>query len=232
MTYEIFDINKKKKNNLHRIIYFSHHSLSRFLKRRNINIFIDGTFKCVPKQFYQCLILIVEDDETDLFIPVSFFLVDTKESWAIWHFLNMSLQLSNCTLKPKSIMTDYEKGLVKTIKEFFPKSQIFGCLFHWKQALRRKLLKLKINEKSVHIAMKSGCLDLLSIINKKDIPTAINYLKTIIPINEESEKWNEFFIYFNKIWINEDYFEMWNNFKVTVYQMTRTPVINFFFILI
>ena len=44
----------------------------------NQKIFIDGTFKIVPKPFYQCLIVMVFDNQTDEYVPVFYILLTSK----------------------------------------------------------------------------------------------------------------------------------------------------------
>lgn len=45
-------------------------------------------------------------------------------------------------LKPKSLTTDYEKGLRNALRLMYPEAQILGCWFHYCQCIRRKALSL------------------------------------------------------------------------------------------
>ena len=80
----------------------------------NQKVFINGTFKIVPKPFYQCLIVMVFDNQTDVYVSVFYILL---------------------TSKTEKIICDFEKGLHNANLEAFPKAIINGCLFHWKQAI-------------------------------------------------------------------------------------------------
>lgn len=42
-------------------------------------------------------------------------------------------------LKPETIHSDYEAGLLKALKILYPSSKLVGCWFHYCQAIRRKL---------------------------------------------------------------------------------------------
>jgi hypothetical protein len=43
------------------------------------------------------------------------------------------------TNKPKHITIDFEKGAENALGTIFPRSQIFGCFFHFKQAIWRNI---------------------------------------------------------------------------------------------
>ncbi len=42
-------------------------------------------------------------------------------------------------VKVKSIMMDYEKGLITAFKTAFPSVAMVGCEFHWKNCLRKRI---------------------------------------------------------------------------------------------
>ena len=62
---------------LERILGFGNPALFRCLGG-NRRIFIDGTFKIVPKPFYQCLIVMVFNKQTDSFVLVFYILLTSK----------------------------------------------------------------------------------------------------------------------------------------------------------
>lgn len=71
------------------------------------------------------------------------------------------------SLKPATMITDYENGLRKAIKECYPYVHLNGCWFHYCFALRRKALKLKLhgliykNENGNIIFYQLKCIPLL-----------------------------------------------------------------------
>eukprot|EP00474_Spongospora_subterranea_P002795 CRZ03253.1 hypothetical protein [Spongospora subterranea] len=67
---------------LHRLCGCGHPGLYNFLRRKSIDLFIDGTFRLVPQPFTQLLILMVRDMNHDHYLP-DFLRVDDGEN----HFL-------------------------------------------------------------------------------------------------------------------------------------------------
>ena len=54
---------------------------------------------------------------------------------------------------------------------------MIGCLFHWKQAIRRKIIKLGIPDDEVKFAMRRGVIDLLTIVPKDEVhPIGTTYV--------------------------------------------------------
>ena len=46
----------------------------------------------------------------------------------------------------KQIMMDFERAAIKSFQKYFPNAKIKGCLFHFGQALYKKLKKLQLSE--------------------------------------------------------------------------------------
>ncbi|KAJ8524184.1 hypothetical protein ON010_g16934 [Phytophthora cinnamomi] len=61
-----------------------------------------------------------------------------------------------------TISCDFERGLIKAVGDQFPETDIVGCLFHFKQAVRRKMIKLRIPKEEVSGMMQRGYLDALT----------------------------------------------------------------------
>jgi hypothetical protein len=68
-------------------------------------------------------------------------LLDSKEEWAYWLALNEVLIQSELKLDPAFVHCDFELALINAVTQQFPNAKIVGCLFHWKQALRRYLIR-------------------------------------------------------------------------------------------
>lgn len=82
------------------------------------------------------------------------------------------------------ISCDFEVALINSITEQFPETFIagiyffyihifqfllLGCLFHFKQALRRKMIKCKIPHNEILSAMVPGMIDLLCLVPPDEI---------------------------------------------------------------
>jgi hypothetical protein len=87
--------------------------------------------------------------------------------------------------------------LINAVKGQFPSAKSVGCLFHFKQAIRRPMLKLRIPEDYVsHTAER---LDILTVAPIKQIEkSSIAYVNTLIDPEGHAAKWTKFWRYFVK----------------------------------
>ncbi|KAG3118671.1 hypothetical protein PI124_g4084 [Phytophthora idaei] len=127
-------------------------------------IFIDGTFKMVPRPFTQCLIVMMRDPGVDVDVPTTYVLMDLKQQDAYWNALNYVIVQTDRLLEPATVTCDFEHGLMNAITEQFPLLKIVGCLFHWKQELRRKMVELRIARPQISAVLRPGVIDVLTII--------------------------------------------------------------------
>lgn len=102
-------------------------------KYEGVHLFIDATFKCCPIGFTQCLIFMVYNFPTDMYLPVFFTLMTRKEGDLYKHALQNIIAAADWKIFGKSICCDYEKALVQAAKMQFPEGRFVKCLFHWKQ---------------------------------------------------------------------------------------------------
>ena len=117
-------------NKLERVIGFDNPAL--FLCfGANQKVFIDGTFRIVPKPFYQCLIVMVFNNQTNAYVPVFYILLTSKIEKNYGHALCLMNETAGSKMNPTSVTCDFEKGLHNAIL----KAIINGYLFHWKQAI-------------------------------------------------------------------------------------------------
>lgn len=83
----------------------------------------------------------------------------------------MNLILTDHKLDPENVTCDFELALINAVTDQFPTVNVVGCLFHWKQALRRQMLKLGIDSCQVSDAMIPSKLDVFTVIPADDIVT-------------------------------------------------------------
>ena len=76
--------------------------------------------------------------QTAVYAPVVYILMTGKHEILYWHALHWVCVASNWKLDPFSVTCDFEEGLHNAIRGQFVGSILNGCLFHWKQAIRRK----------------------------------------------------------------------------------------------
>ncbi|OWZ12556.1 hypothetical protein PHMEG_00014256 [Phytophthora megakarya] len=55
---------------LERFFGWTRPALTKLLKYKCTILFLDGSFRCIPHPFYQCVIMMIFDNAMDLFVPV------------------------------------------------------------------------------------------------------------------------------------------------------------------
>ena len=140
--------------------------------------------------FSQLMILMIHEERTGLYLPV-FFCSSSIECIA----------LTNFKMNADSISCDFELSLIQALKEqFFGASTIF-CFFHWKQAIRRKLIKCGIPAHVVSRLMnQNGLINILPMVPVLEIPKAIAYIRFTFQEGEFVALFNVFWQYFVKTW--------------------------------
>lgn len=98
-------------------------------------------------------------------------LLSSKAQSAYWNVLNSVIIQLDRTLEPDTVIRDFEKSLMNAITEQFPAVDIVGCLFHWKQALRRKMLELRIPRPQIATNLHPNVIDVPTIIPVDEIPS-------------------------------------------------------------
>jgi hypothetical protein len=105
----------------------------------------DGTFDCCPDPFKQ--VLTVNYLRTKLGVTKLFtalYVVMTHKSEVCYRMFvrwlkDYLVQVSDTSIRWRSIMLDFEEALVNTYKSFFPNVRIGGCNFHFGQLVNRCL---------------------------------------------------------------------------------------------
>jgi len=186
--------------------------------RGSRHLFLDATFKCTPKPFRQTLILMVFDEENGIFLPVMWILMTGQSEKEYEQALfNVKLKM-NGKMNPLSITCDFEQAMMNALDSQFVqqgsplgnggKTLIHGCLFHQKQANRKKAEELGIPEDQRKYAMRRTVIDILSVIPKEEVITfGIPFLQSEISkrfpnmSNEDKLKWDKFWAYFSEHWV-------------------------------
>jgi hypothetical protein len=75
----------------------------------------------------------------DKYVPIFYILLQSKLEMVYFQALHFVKTHSPDSFNPKTITCDFEQGLLKAIEDQFKEVPIVACLFHWKQALVRKL---------------------------------------------------------------------------------------------
>ena len=96
-------------------------------------LFVDGTFSVRPHHniFAQIINILVEIN--GLVIPVAHALLTNKDEGlydAMWDKFKSLIP----GFSPVNCMSDFEKGLLNSMKAAFPNARVTGCRFHFGQA--------------------------------------------------------------------------------------------------
>ncbi len=98
-------------------------------------ILIDGTFKIVPFGFYQMIVF------HTIFLgrtyPIIYCLVMNKRESTYLKVFNKVKEITD--IKPKLLITDFEKGLINSSKAVFSVADNKLCFFHFSQSIWRRI---------------------------------------------------------------------------------------------
>ena len=141
----------------------------------NVQIYIDSTFKVCPFPFYQCLIVMVYNGQMDSYVPIFYILLPGKTAFKYSMSLHFVCVATNCKLQPTIVTVDYEKGLHLAVMKQFESchSKVNSCLFYFKQAIKKKMDKLKLDKDIFEYILDDNSLDMLCIIPMDEILTKV-----------------------------------------------------------
>ena len=173
MQFNVTFPNEIVDGKLERIFQFWNHPLFLFFWSQ-LKKFIDGTFKICPRPYYQWLIFMLIEEQTDAFIPVFHVLLMLRKQQIYRYALYLTKTTVSFKMQPPFFTCDYEKALFNHNAAKFLNTIINGCLFHWKQAICWKILELCFEEPIIDRFMHRSMLETLTIISRKDIEMCWN----------------------------------------------------------
>lgn len=202
--------------------------IEQFIPPSDRNYLIDGTFTVAPRHFYQLLVISVvfRDDVCCLLsrifcqlhlcyrlkkklwtfqvFPVFYVLMSRKSAAsykAVFEYIENLFEL-----KPNIIMTDFEKGLRKSVKIVYPNVHLKGCWFHYCSAVRGKYCEFGMrsivfyNSEAKFFKNKLMNLPLLP---PNEIVQAFNLIKRNIQESQLAETFKNLLVYFENYWLVE-----------------------------
>ena len=105
------------------------------------NWYADGTFKVIKKPFKQLFSIHAfvkgEDGKTKQ-VPLCFAVMSRRKARDYKAVLR-AVKKKLPDLNVKSVTLDFEKAMWIAFREVFPDIKIYGCMFHWSQAVYRKI---------------------------------------------------------------------------------------------
>jgi hypothetical protein len=126
-----------------RILIFGTHANIELLKTCE-TWYGDGTFSVSPSIFYQMYTINVIYRGKN--IPCIYALLADKEEVTYSKMFAIITQFFKTGEFPKNFCSDYEKAVLNAIKTNFPNFSIYGCYFHFAQALWRQMQKKTLSK--------------------------------------------------------------------------------------
>lgn len=163
-------------------------------------LMVDGTFKCVPKPFYQLVTVMGCLVETGKFVPIIHFLLPGKTQANYRAMFDILDTQTNFTCVNR-ITSDFEQGLQNEIELWMSRNQMEasfrGCRFHFAQALRKRMKKLYGSAINTDVKMKT----LLRLITWFPLLTRDNVENIVIELQRRHTGIEKFLQYFVRFWI-------------------------------
>lgn len=221
-----------------KMVGWAHPQLLFWLAAGMCHLFVDMSFYMVPTGFQQLMVIMLFSHPHQMYIPIWFILLQSKKEATYVRALNQAIKTSPALLNAVTITSDFEKGLLNAVHSEFPSAIFIGCLFHFKQALWRKLIDLGIPEELVHELMsEGGLIGLLTVIPIDEIISkGIPYIRLHFKEGKYKGQFDVFWTYFVKTWIHKNYNpKHWNIYDLLndpvraqfLIQRTNNPVENF-----
>ena len=148
-------INFKKNNKLEKYIIFGSEFQLNFYNEIQ-ELFIDGTFKICPKNYYQLVNIFGFNKNKNFYMPLNYILLTSKNeelyTEAFEHLIRLIQSHTNIkSFDDVKITADFELGLRKSIKKVFRGSLLNGCFFHYCKAIWKKIKALHLFKKENRI---------------------------------------------------------------------------------
>ncbi|CAC5392939.1 unnamed protein product [Mytilus coruscus] len=108
--------------------------------------FVDGTFKCCPRYFFQMYTL--HGCKNGNYVPLVYALLPGKSEECytnMWNFILQLCEQRNLVLKPQAIHVDFEQAMHNMILRMLPGSKLDCCRFHLGQNWWRKIQDLGLS---------------------------------------------------------------------------------------
>ncbi|KAK1946575.1 hypothetical protein P3T76_002127 [Phytophthora citrophthora] len=222
--YTWHDGNKAKTENsgIGRLIGWSHPEIRNLLRYDGVHLFVDDTFRCVPKTYHQFVTLMVYDPLTDLVLPIFFTLVTNKTEGLYVKVLKRIEFVLGKQPNSVDVVCDFEAALINAIQDQYPSTRLIGCLFHFKQACSRKMKENALPDGEVGVAMAFGVFDMLTVIQPgKIVGQGVAWVKVKIKSRLDAKdlpysrnQWKTFWRYFFRTWVDMYPPDLWNIYGV------------------
>ncbi|XP_060867196.1 uncharacterized protein LOC132942645 [Metopolophium dirhodum] len=111
--------------------------------------YADGTFSSSPPLFSQ--IYTIHGAKFSTCLPLVYALLPNKTQ-ATYTKFRTALKVLNSSLKPSTLMIDFEKAVQKSVNEVFPECLVRGCYFHFSQSIWRHIQSSSLQQRYMNDA--------------------------------------------------------------------------------
>ena len=167
------------------------------------DIQFDGTFYVVPKLFYQLFTVFISIGTHT--IPAIHCLMTHKDE-ELYTAVVLKIKDLIPQLQPAKIMSDWERGSRNAFKNVYPGTRIYGCWFHYSQAIWRKIEKCGLassylNNPELAVFVKK--IMAIPLLPCDLIHSTYSVLE--IPVLQQSDKLklDAFLRYFKRYWLRQ-----------------------------
>jgi len=80
-----------------------------------VNIFIDSTFRIVPENFHQCMIIMIFSKAHKTCVPILYILLQSRKQCTYYHAFQLVICASNWQTKATTVTADFEQALLTAI---------------------------------------------------------------------------------------------------------------------
>ncbi|KAF0985465.1 hypothetical protein HZS_7112 [Henneguya salminicola] len=124
--------------------------------RYNSHMCVDCTFRSATAPFTQCLIVMVHDAGTEIFVPCVYSLITSKSESIYLNVLHELIVLTKSNWMPQIITCDFELSHISAIKHEFPSS---------------------LSDHNCRIILSN--IELLTVVLIEEITTVLRYIGTL-----------------------------------------------------
>lgn len=141
-------------------------------------VYIDATFKTVPRLFFQLFTVFVC---IDCFTFPAFFSLMTRKTTELYTAIMTKIHELVPDFSPNDVMADFEDASVASFRSVFGDSiNIHGCWFHYSQAIVKCAKKLGLTHEFRNNDVSQRCikaLTCLSLLPENDMETAVGEIE-------------------------------------------------------
>ena len=181
------------------------------------DIYMDGTFKSAPEMYRQ--VYSIHCQVMGCMIPVIVAFLPTKDEVSytrMFQLLQQAAQRFGMQLKPNTVSIDFEMAMINTVQQFFPNSRIRGCLFHYSQAVWRKVQHLGLtvryreDREFNRLVRRASALPLIPVDSVHDV-----WMEAMNEVNDAAA--TQFMDYMTETWVDDVAalfpMELWNHYE-------------------